>query len=104
MTLSFPDPAKLQKLRQADRTHVALKAFAICVHLRPSLLTKCFLAGMDADGRRLRETQKRNAFGQVYFAFGMRLAFAVAPEMCRLLALRKLSAIGHECRHGGLKL
>jgi hypothetical protein len=42
MPLRFPIPAKLRKSRHADRTHVALKAYAICVHLRPSLLTKCF--------------------------------------------------------------
>jgi hypothetical protein len=40
--LGFPIPAKLKRLRHADRTHIALKAFAIGVHLRPSLITKCF--------------------------------------------------------------
>ena len=45
---------------------------------------------MDADKDKRKKEMR---FGQVYFAFGMRLAFAVAPEMCRLLALRKPSVM-----------
>ena len=41
----------------------------------------------------IKTNAKKKAFGQVYFAVGMRLAFAVAPKMCRLLALRNLSAM-----------